>query len=223
MFTANAAEDLEDLGCELAGGGNDEGAEAVEGGPFLAVEELKYRDEEGEGLPGAGFGGAEDIAALQGYWEGSALDVGEGLEVGLVQAAGGLAGEGELCEFGGLEVLFLERERGWILAMGVAGGGGSDIRWDRLTNSETLFSSAARSASSRFRLRPLDGLLDGGLGGRTPLEAGLGWGRAVGIAMVGGRDWENLFCADVGGQVTRLATVTRPAPSPPLPHPPPLL
>lgn len=106
VFTANAAEDLEDLGCELAGGGYDEGAEAVEGRPFLTVEELENGDKEGEGLPGAGFGSAEDIAALQGYWDGSALDVGEGLEVGLVQAAGSLAGEGELGKFGGLELLF---------------------------------------------------------------------------------------------------------------------
>lgn len=105
VFPADAAEDLEDLGGELAGGRDDEGAEAVEGGPFFAVEELKHGDEEGEGLSRAGFGGAEDIAALQGWQEGPALDVSERLEVRLVQTIGSLLGEGELGKVGGLQIL----------------------------------------------------------------------------------------------------------------------
>lgn len=105
VFPADAAEDLEDLGGELAGGRDDEGTEAVEGGPFFAVEELKHGDEEGKGLARASFGGAEDIAALQGWQEGPALDVSERLEVRLVQTIGSLLGEGELGKVGGLQIL----------------------------------------------------------------------------------------------------------------------
>lgn len=65
VFAADFAEDLEDLGGEFAGGGDDEGAEAIEGGPFLAVECFEDGDEEGEGFAAAGLRGAEDVATFE--------------------------------------------------------------------------------------------------------------------------------------------------------------
>lgn len=87
----------------------------------------------------------------------------------LVQAVGGLLGEGELGKVGGLQVL---RGRGVSCELIEI-----DRGTGRLTNSATRFSSAASSSSSRFRLRPLDGFLNG----RAPL----GGRRTVGIVFGG--------------------------------------
>ncbi|KAJ0161195.1 hypothetical protein CTA2_6617, partial [Colletotrichum tanaceti] len=82
VVAADLAQDLEDLGGQLAGRGDDEGAEAVVLGPSRAVELLEDGDDEGERLSAAGLGGAEDVGALEGEGHGARLDVGEGLERG---------------------------------------------------------------------------------------------------------------------------------------------
>lgn len=108
MVPSDLAEDLENLNRELAGGGDDEGAEAVEFRPLSAVEAFQNGDEEGERLSAARLGGTEDVEALEGEGRRARLDLGEGVEVGGVQAGGGRFGEGELGELRGrrrLEVL----------------------------------------------------------------------------------------------------------------------
>ncbi|KAL3295314.1 ATP-dependent RNA helicase dbp4 [Colletotrichum asianum] len=102
VVAADLAQDVKDLRGELAGRGDDEGAEAVELGPSRAVELLENGDDEGEGLAGAGLCGAEDVVTLEGEGHGAGLDVGEGLEVGFLEACGGRFAEGEFgkgCEF----------------------------------------------------------------------------------------------------------------------------
>ena len=66
---------------EFAGGGEDEGAEAIVLGPLCAVELFEDGDQEGEGLSTARLGGSEDIVALEGEGNGLGLDIGQDLEV----------------------------------------------------------------------------------------------------------------------------------------------
>ncbi|GJD00511.1 hypothetical protein ColKHC_09336 [Colletotrichum higginsianum] len=106
VVAADLAQDLEDLGGQLAGRGDDEGAKAVVLGPSRAVQLLEDGDDEGERLSAAGLGGAEDVGALEGEGHGARLDVGEGLEVGFVQAGLGRFAEGEVGE-------------GFVFALGV--------------------------------------------------------------------------------------------------------
>ncbi|KAF3803857.1 ATP-dependent RNA helicase DBP4 [Colletotrichum gloeosporioides] len=94
VVAADLAQDVKDLRGELAGRGDDEGAEAVVLGPSRAVELLENGYNEGEGLAGAGLCGAKDVVALEGEGHGAGLYVGEGLEVGFLEACGGRFAEG---------------------------------------------------------------------------------------------------------------------------------
>lgn len=118
MVPPDLAEHIEDLDGQLAGGADDQGAEAVVLGPAGAVELFEDGDEEGECLAAARLSGAEDVVALEGEGDGGALDIGQDFEVGGAQAGcGGVAeGEvGEVLDVGGLGVLGgreLERRNG---------------------------------------------------------------------------------------------------------------
>ena len=117
MFPADLAQDLEDLDGELASGGDDEGAEAVELGPLCAVQLVQHGDEERKGLSAAGLGGAENVVVVKGEGDGSGLDVGAGGEVGGLEAGGGGLGEGEVGKGLGFRRLgILRNELGSVVA-----------------------------------------------------------------------------------------------------------
>jgi len=84
---------LEDLGGQLAGRADDEGAEAIVLGPLGAVESFDDWNEESEGFTATSFGGAEDVSSLEGEWNGGSLDVGENLEVGRPKTGSGCLAE----------------------------------------------------------------------------------------------------------------------------------
>jgi len=89
---------LEDLGGQLAGRADDEGAEAIVLGPLSAVESFDYWNEESEGFTATRFGGAEDVSSLESEGNGRSLDVGENLEVGRAEAGSGRLAEWKICK-----------------------------------------------------------------------------------------------------------------------------
>jgi len=89
MVPPNLPQHLEDLHGEFTSRREDEGAEPVVFGPSGPVELFEDGYEEGEGLAAAGLGGSEDVEALEGEGDGAGLDLGEGLEVGGIEAGGG--------------------------------------------------------------------------------------------------------------------------------------
>jgi len=75
---------LGDLGCQLPGGSEDQGADLfAPGGTGIGAEALEHGKGKAGGLAGAGLGGGEDVASLQGGGDRLGLD-GGGLGVAFV-------------------------------------------------------------------------------------------------------------------------------------------
>jgi hypothetical protein len=67
VVAANLAQNVKDLNGELAGGRDDEGAEAVDVvGPSRVVEFLEDGDQKGEGLAAASLCSSKEVVALEG-------------------------------------------------------------------------------------------------------------------------------------------------------------
>ena len=86
VITSDLAQDLEDLDGKLSRRRYDQSSKSVQFGPFLAIEVLQNRNQERQCLSATSLCCSEDIMALQGEWNCLGLNVGQGLEVGGIEA-----------------------------------------------------------------------------------------------------------------------------------------
>jgi hypothetical protein len=71
---ADGPQNLKDLHGQLAGGRDDEGAQAVRWAPFLAEQIFEHRQDKGQGLAAARLRSPEDVFAFQSQRNGFGLD-----------------------------------------------------------------------------------------------------------------------------------------------------